>query len=154
MTHEILLAQHWLSPSLPTPTTGRCNVEFVPTWIQIRTCTTTDRQRALTRFMVRSHVSMLLDRDSVHANACPGMTVEEISPWRRGPRRRSRIPAEFDHSRVAAFSERRRGAIDAPMPAPYDLRAASSACGVSISRNALWPSTGTSATASACLAIK
>src|ERR1700687_1969848 len=36
----------------------------------------------------------------------------------------------------------------------YARRAASSACGVSMSRNAPWPSTGTSATASLCLAIR
>ena|GEM_PF-4359776 len=36
----------------------------------------------------------------------------------------------------------------------YERRAASSACGVSMSRNAPWPSTGTSATASECFAIK
>src|ERR1700733_12124008 len=38
--------------------------------------------------------------------------------------------------------------------APYPRLAASSACGVSMSRNAPWPSTATSATASACLAIR
>lgn len=36
----------------------------------------------------------------------------------------------------------------------YPRRAASRACGVSMSRKALSPSTGTSATASACLAIR
>src|SRR5664279_2410962 len=48
------------------------------------------------------------------------------------------------------------GAKYAPLPTlrSYPRCASSSACGVSMSRKAPWPSTGTSATASLCLAIK